>query len=209
MHREQRRLGLNKRSEEPLAGSACVAHGGRQGTLSVGWRPARSDREESRSAPSRPQGPPGQGLPNGAGELRVPSVTPEPARWLDAFQFGKIKGAYLLQLACGRGLPETVGQVVEPCLILILEVEQSAYRILPALRSRAAVLRPAVMQARLLCLAALSITPLSLGVGQSHVHCAPLRNGADGAAAVWSAVSTSAAAARWRERLLSMAVRRR
>ena len=91
----------------------------------------------------------------------------------------------------------------------LLKVEQGAYRVLPALRSRAAVLRPAVMQARLLCLAALPITPLSLDVGQSHGHCAPLRNGADGAAAVWSAVSPSAAAARWRERLLSMAVRRR
>ena len=42
------------------------------------------------------------------------------------------------------------------------------------LGSRAAVLRPAVMQARLLCVAALSITPLSLGVGQIYVHCAPV-----------------------------------
>ena len=31
-----------------------------------------------------------------------------------------------------------------------------------------------VMQARLLCVAALSITPLSLGVGQIYVHCAPV-----------------------------------
>ena len=29
--REQRGLGLNKRFEEPLAGSACVAHVGREG----------------------------------------------------------------------------------------------------------------------------------------------------------------------------------
>ena len=184
MHREQRRLG-------------------------VGWRPAPSDRGVPVGTVARPQGPPSQGMTNGAGELRVASVTPEPARRLDAVQFGKIKGANRLQLVCERGLPETVGEVVEPRLVLILKVEQGAYRILPELRSRAAVLWSAVMQARLLCLAALPITPLSLGVGQSHGHCAPLRNGADGAAAAWSAVSTSAAAARWRERLLSMAVRRR
>ena len=85
--------------------------------------------------------------------------------------------AYLLQLACGRGLRETVGKVVEPCLILILEVEQSAYRILPALRAGSAVLRWSVMALRLRCLVALSITALALGIGQSHDHCAPLRNG--------------------------------
>ena len=148
-------------------------------------------------------------MTNGVGELRVASVASEPARRLDALQFGKIKGANRLQFVCERGLPETVGQVVEPRLVLILKVEQGAYRILPALRSGSAVLRSSVMQLRLRCLVALSITPLSLGVGQSHGHWAPLRNGADGAVAVWSAVSTSAAAARWRERLWSMAVRRR
>ena len=114
--------------------------------------------------------------------LWVPSVTPEPARRLDALQFGKIKGAYLLQLVCERGLPETVGQVVEPRLVLMLKVEQGADRILPALRSGSAVLRWSVMLLRLRCLAALTITPLPLCVGQSHGHCAPLRNGAGGAA---------------------------
>ena len=64
------------------------------------------------------------------------------------------------------------------------QVEQGAYRILPALRSGSAVLRWSVMLLRLRCLAALSITPLPLCVGQSHGHCAPLRNGAGGAAAV-------------------------
>ena len=116
-------------------------------------------------------------MTNGAGELRVASVASEPARRLDALQCGKIKGANRLQLVCERGLPETVGQVVEPRLVLILKVEQGAYRILPALRSGSAVLRSSVMQLRLRCLVALSITPLSLGVGQSHGHCAPLRNG--------------------------------
>ena len=38
------------------------------------------------------------------------------------------------------------------------------------------------MLLRLRCLAALTITPLPLCVGQSHGHCAPLRNGAGGAA---------------------------
>ena len=76
-------------------------------------------------------------MTNGAGELRVCSVAPEPARRLDAVQFGKIKGADRLQLVCERRLQEIVGQVVEPPLILILKVEQGAYRILPALRSGA------------------------------------------------------------------------
>ena len=110
--------------------------------------------------------------------MRFPQSRATPARRLDALQFGEIKGANRLQLVCERGLPETVGQVVEPRLVLIPKVEQGAYRILPALRSRAAVLRLAVLQARLLCLAALSITPLSLGVSQSHGHHrAPLRSG--------------------------------
>ena len=77
-----------------------------------------------------------------AGRSRqVASVTPESARQFDAVECGKIKRTYLLQLVCGRRLPETVGEVVEPCLIFILEVKQSAYRILPALRSGAAVPR--------------------------------------------------------------------
>ena len=67
--------------------------------------------------------------------LRVPSVAPEPARRLDALQFAKIKRTNCLQLVCGRGLLEIGGQVVEPPLILTLEVEQGAHRILPALRS--------------------------------------------------------------------------
>ena len=144
-------------------------------------RPARSETVRS---PGRQRSCPGagQGWANGAGVLWVPSVTPEPARRLDALQFGKIKGAYLLQLVCERGLPETVGQVVEPRLVLMLKVEQGAYRILPALRSGSAVLRWSVMLLRLRRLAALTITPLPLCVGQSHGHCAPLRNGAGGAA---------------------------
>ncbi len=64
-------------------------------------------------------------------------------------------------------------------LILTLEVEQGAYRILPALRSGPAVLRPAVLHPGLRCLAALSIAPLSFRV--TYRHCstsryAPLRN---------------------------------
>ena len=95
----------------------------------------------------------------------------------DALQFGKIKPANRLQLVCERGLLKIVGQMVEPRLIAILEVEQGAYRILPALRSGPAVLRPAVRHPGLLCLAALSIAPLSLCVRQSQCLCAPLRNG--------------------------------
>ena len=41
-----------------------------------------------------------------------------------------------LQLVCERGLLKIVGQMVEPRSIAILEVEQGAYRILPALRLR-------------------------------------------------------------------------
>ena len=54
-------------------------------------RPARSETVRS---PGRQRSCPGagQGLANGAGVLWVPSVTPEPARRLDALQFGKIKG---------------------------------------------------------------------------------------------------------------------
>lgn len=103
------------------------------------------------------------------------SVAPEPARRLDALQFGKIKRADRLQFLYQRGFLEVVGQVVEPRLILILKVEQSAHRILPALRSGSAVLWSAVVDARLRCLATLAIAPLSFGV--SHGCCAPLRNG--------------------------------
>ena len=79
---------------------------------------------------------PGRAGGASAGRSRqVASVTPESARRFDAVECEKIKRTYLLQLACGRRLPETVGEVVEPCLIFILEVKQSAYRILPALRS--------------------------------------------------------------------------
>ena len=111
------------------------------------------------------------------GRAAGPSIAPEPARRLDALQLGKIKRANRLQLLCGRGLLETVGQVVEPCLILTLEVEQGAYRILPALRSGPAVVRPAVLHAGLRCLAARSIAPLSVRVSQSLFLCTPLRNG--------------------------------
>ena len=136
------------------------------------------------------------------------SVAPEPARRVDALQFAKIEQANRLQLVREHRLGEIVGQVVEPGLVLSLKVKQSAHRILPALRSGAPVLVSSVLQLWLLCLVAFSITPLSLGIGQSHGHCAPLRNGPCGAPAVWSAVSASVAAARWR-RLCSMAVRRR
>ena len=114
----------------------------------------------------------GAGSASAGRSRQVDSVTPESARRFDAVECGKIKRTYLLQLACGRRLPETVGEVVEPCLIFILEVKQSAYRILPALRSGAAVPRWSVMhlRLRLLSLVALPITPLSLCVGQSHGH---------------------------------------
>ena len=88
------------------------------------------------------------------GGLRGPSVTPEPAWRLDALQFGKIKPANRLQLVCERGLLKIVGQMVEPRWVAILEVEQGAHRILPALRSGPAVLRAAVLHPGLLCLAA-------------------------------------------------------
>ena len=138
------------RSEVLLGGSAYVAHVGHQ-------------------VAERPLGPPSQGVTNAAGVLRVRSVTAEPARRLDAVRIGKIKGTDRLQLVCERGFLEIVGQVVESRLVFTLEVEQGEYRILPAPRSRPAVRRRAVMQARLLCLAALSMAPLSLGVAQSHV----------------------------------------
>ena len=109
---------------------------------------------------------------NAGRSRQVASVTPESARRFDAVECGKIKRTYLLQLVCGRRLAETVGEVVEPCLTLILQVKQSAYRILPALRSGAAVPRWSVMhlRLRLRSLVALPITPLSLCVGQSHGH---------------------------------------
>ena len=125
-----------------LAAHALSDGGGR---LSAGSRPARSDREKC------PVGTVAGRELDGCGGRpgRVsPSVTSEPARRLDAVQFGKIKRAYLRQLLCGRGLRETGGQVVEPSLVLILEVEQSAHRILPALRSGAAIPRWSVMAPR-------------------------------------------------------------
>ena len=169
---EPRRLDLSSSSAVPLADGACVALSDGGGRLSAGSRPARSDGEKCPVATVAVESlTTAAGVPVGS-----PSVTPEPARRLDAVQFGEIKRAYLRQLLCGRGLGETGGQVVEPSLVLILEVEQSTHRILPALRSRAAIPRWSIMAPRLRCLVALSITPLSLGVGQSHGNCAPLRN---------------------------------
>ena len=115
--------------------------------------------------------------PRKAGVLRVSLSHARPRAAARRSPVRQAQGANRLQLVSERGLPEIVGQVVEPRLVLTLEVEQGAHRLLPALRSRPAVLRRAVMQARLLCLAALSIAPLSLGVGQSHGHGTPLRNG--------------------------------
>ena len=89
------------------------------------------------------------------------AVAPKAERWLHALQFAKIKAADRFQLRCERGLLQTVGQVVEPALIFALEVEQGAYRILPALRPGPAVLRAAVLHPRLLCLAALAVAPLA------------------------------------------------
>ena len=100
--------------------------------------------------------------------LPVRSVACEPPRRLDTVQFGKIKAADPLQLVGERGRAEIVGQVVEPPLIFILEVQQGAYRLVPALRSRPAVVRPSVPHLRLLRLVALAIAPLSLRVGQRH-----------------------------------------
>ena len=51
------------------------------------------------------------------------------------------------QLVGLRGLPEGVGQVVEPLLVPIPEVEQGAHRIVPALPSGAPVTRPAELAA--------------------------------------------------------------
>ena len=62
-------------------------------------------------------------------------------------------------------------------LILVLEVDEGTHRILPALRSGAPVVRPAVPRRRLLRLAPRAIASLSLGVSQRHGNCAPLRNG--------------------------------
>ena len=180
IHRRQRRLGLNNRFAVPLAGSVCVTRRAPGELVRVLLVATVRSAGRHRSGVAATRSRRGQDLRNGAGVARVPSVPPEPARRLDAVQFGKIKGANRLQPVSKRGLPEIVGQVVEPRLVLPLEVEQGAYRILPELRSRVAVLRPAVMQAWLLCLAAFTIAPLSLGVGQSHGHCAPLRNGSGG-----------------------------
>ena len=127
--------------------------------------------------------PLGNGGAVATGRQQVASVTPIPAWRLDARQFTKIKRANRLQLVAKRGLLERIGQVVEPPLILPLEVEQGAHRILPALRSRAPVVRPAVLRARLLRLAPRSIAPLAFGVRQRHGHCTPLRNGPDPAPA--------------------------
>lgn len=66
-----------------------------------------SDREESRSASQRSpgrQGRPGQDLRNGADVPRVRSVPLEPARWLDARQFGRQDQGRKSLLVCGREL---------------------------------------------------------------------------------------------------------
>ncbi len=49
-----------------------------------------------------------------------------------SLQLRKIKRAHRLQLGCARGLLEGGGEVVEPRMLLILELEQGGYRILPA-----------------------------------------------------------------------------
>ena len=124
---------------------------------------------------ARAQGPLGQGLMNGAGELEaVAQSRPNPRGGSTRSSSEGSKAQIACSLCASADFPRLIGEVVEPRLVLILKVEQGAYCILPAPGSRAAVLRPAVMQARLLCVAALSITPLSLGVGQIYVHCAPV-----------------------------------
>ena len=162
-----------------ILGRVTGADQGRQEQLAatLGRRPG-TDPERHRNGSRLPDQGRKVVSTEGTGGLRIdPSVAPEPAWRLDALQFGKIKPANRLQLVCERGLLKIVGQMVEPRLIAILEVEQGAYRILPALRSGPAVLRPAVLHPGLLCLAALSIAPLSLCVRQSQCLCAPLRNG--------------------------------
>ena len=152
-----------------LCCSTVPSDGSRETALEAtptGLRRVRGDIERRRGScwPARAGGA-------SAGRSRpVASVTPESARRFDAVERGKIKRTYLLQLVCGRRLSETVGEVVEPCLIFILEVKQSAYRILPALRPGAAVPRWSVVHLRLRSLVALPIAPLSLSVGQSHGH---------------------------------------
>ena len=74
---------------------------------------------------------------------------------------------------------ETVGQIFKPILILDLQVHERLDGIAPASRPAAAVLRPAVVNAWLLFLAALAEASLSLGVAESHasnyVKIRPLR----------------------------------
>ena len=116
--REQRGLGLNQRLRSRWLAAQALRTAGARGRLGAGWRAAGSDRGVPVGSVAAP-GPSGQVrsgqvLTNGAGELRVCSVAPEPARRLDAVQFGKIKGADRLQLVCERRLQEIVGQVVEP-----------------------------------------------------------------------------------------------
>ena len=130
--------------------------------------------------------------------LPVRSVASEPPRRLDTVQFGKIKAADRLQLVGERGRAEIVGQVVEPPLIFILEVQQGAYRLVPALRfatgGRAAFgTAPAVV--------ARWSTPWS----SAHRYVTGRDLTAHGVACV---VGGSAAEAP-RRRLFSMAVRRR
>ena len=92
------------------------------------------------------------------------SVAPIPSRRFDTRQFVEVKFADRLQLLGERGLLECVGQVVEPRLILLLEVEQGAHRSPPALRARAPVRRLAVLRLRWLSLAPRSVAALSFRI---------------------------------------------
>lgn len=80
-------------------------------------------------------------------------------RRLQGLQVAEVVLADCLQALGEGGCLEAVGQVVKPVLILRLEVNEGLDGITPALRPAAAVLRPAVVNARLPGFTALAEAP--------------------------------------------------
>ena len=96
------------------------------------------------------------------------SVSSEAARRLQRFQVTKVMLTDSPEALGENGCPETVRQVVEPRLILALEINKCLDGMPPALWTAATVLGPAVLHPRIPGLLTFSKTPLSLRVSQSH-----------------------------------------
>ena len=125
------------------------------------WTPTQSRREGPVSC-----GPQGVSIP--LPPYLPLSVAPEAARRLQGLQVAEVVLADGRQAFGNRRRLEAVGQVVQPFLVLGLQVHEGLDGIAPVLRPAAAVLRPSVVHARLLVLAAVAVALLSLGVAESH-----------------------------------------